>query len=151
MKMKVGMLLAGLAAAVASFGVLSPVGSASADDRAYAEFIGEVDAQYFYGPDVDAPRWLRYSIIVCAAKTLDLEVEQVKLGLRHGSSLKEIGIRVGVRPFLLESGILRCEANLLHRLVEAGELEGPQARRIYHFLSTHITRIINWSWDGPPA
>ncbi len=147
MKLKFGMLLAGLLVAVVSFGVLSPVGSASAEDD--PAISGEIDGAYFYGEDVDAPHWLRYSIVYCAAKTMGIEVDQVKLGLREGSSLKEIGIRVGVRPAQLENGILRCERNVLARLVNAGELEPQQARRIMNFVRSHITRIINWSWDGP--
>jgi hypothetical protein len=53
-----------------------------------------------------------------------------------------------VRPAALENGILRCEQHLLLRLVNAGELEPPEARRIFNFLREHITRIIHWSWDG---
>jgi hypothetical protein len=139
------MLVAGLTLAVVAFGVLSPTGSASAEEPATQ---GEIDAAYFFGPDVDAPRWLRYSIVYCAAKTMGLEVDQVKIGLRHGHSLKEIGIRAGVRPEALETGILRCEHGVLSRLVNAGELEPNEARRIMNFLRTHITRIINYSWDG---
>jgi hypothetical protein len=145
MKLRFGMLLAGLAVAVVSFGVLSPVGSAAAEEP---EMAGEVDAPYFFGDDAGMPQWLRYSIVYCAAKTMGVDVDQVKLGLRNGHSLKEIGIRAGVRPIALESGILRCEHNLLERLVSVGELDPPEARRIYEFLAAHITRIINYSWDG---
>ena len=145
MKTRIGMLLGTLALAVVSFGVLSPAGSAAAEEP---EMLGEIDAAYFFGEDAAMPPWLRYSIVYCAAKTMGLEVDQVKAGLRQGHSLKEIGIRAGVRPLQLESGILRCEHNLLERLVNAGELEPGEARRIFDFLSTHITRIINYSWDG---
>ena len=145
MKLRFGILLASLAFAVVSFGVLSPAGSASAQEP---ETMGEVDAAYFYGEDANVPRWLRYSIVYCAAKTMGIEVDQVKAGLRNGHSLKEIGIRAGVRPIALQNGILRCEHNLLERLVNAGELEPNEARRIFQFLTEHITRIINYSWDG---
>lgn len=146
MRAKFGVLVAGLAFALVAFGVLGPAGTASADDPANT---GEVDAAYFFSDDTNAPRWLRYSIIHCAAKTLDLDVDRVKLAMRQGHSLKEIGIRVGVRPVQLENGILRCEQQLLVRLVNAGELEPAEARRIFNFVRTHITRIINYSWDGP--
>jgi hypothetical protein len=139
------LFLAGLVFAVLGFAALSPAGGVSAQEP---EMAGEVDSAYFYGEDARVPSWLRYSIVYCAAKVMDLEVEQVKTGLRTGHSLKEIGIRAGVRPFTLESGILRCEHNLLERLVNAGELDPGEARRIYQFLTAHITRIINWSWDG---
>ena len=140
MKSRFGMVLAGLSLAVVTFGVLSPAGSAAAEEPAIA---GEVDAAYFYGEDAAMPRWLRYSIVYCAAETMGIDVDAVKLGLRSGQSLKEIGIRAGVRPVALENGILRCEHSLLERLVAAGELEPSEARRIMNFLSTHITRIIN--------
>ena len=145
MKTRIGMLFGAIALAVVSFGALSPASIVSAEEP---ETLGEIDAAYFFGPDADMPRWLRYSIVYCAAKTMDLEVDQVKIGLRHGHSLKEIGIRAGVRPLALENGILRCERNLLVRLVNAGDLEPGEARRIFNFLRTHITRIINYSWDG---
>jgi hypothetical protein len=147
MKTKIGLVFATFALAAISFGLLSPAGSAEADDPDDV-LLGEVDAAYFYGEDANMPRWLRYSIIFCAAKTLDLEVEQVKSGLRHGHSLKEIGIRAGVRPLQLENGILRCEQHLLLRLVNADKLEPGEARRIFNFLREHITRIINYSWEG---
>jgi hypothetical protein len=145
MKTRFGMFLAGLAIAVVTFGVLSPVGSAAAEEPATA---GEIDAAYFYGEDAAMPPWGRYSIVYCAAQTMGIEVDAVKMGLRDGHSLKEIGIRAGVRPVTLENGILRCEHSLLERLVAAGELEPHEARRIMNFLSSHITRIINYHWSG---
>jgi hypothetical protein len=145
MKTRIGIVFGALALAVMAFGAVSPAGRAAAEE---SETLGEVDAAYFYGEDAAMPRWLRYSIVYCAAKTLDIEVDQVKAGLRHGHSLAEIGIRAGVRPAALENGILRCEQHLLLRLVNAGELEPPEARRIFNFLREHITRIIHWSWDG---
>ena len=78
---------------------------------------------------------------------MNLEVRQVVLGLRNGHSLKEIGIRAGVRPERLENGILRCERALLSRLVEAGKLEPSDARRIWNYLENNITRIINFKWN----
>jgi len=144
MKKRFGMVVAGMTLAVVSFGVFSPAGSALAEDPA----IGEVDAPYFYSTDPDMPRWLRYSIIYCAAKTMGIEVEDVKLGLRHGNSLAEIGERVGVRPGVLAEGILRCEHGVLERLVNTTDLSPAEARRIFNFLESHIRQIINWSWDG---
>jgi hypothetical protein len=145
MKLRFGLLLAVLVLAVLGFVTLSPAGGVSAQEP---EMAGEVDGAYFYGEDAATPRWLRYSIVYCAAKVVDFDVDQVKAGLRNGHSLMEIGIRAGVRPFALESGILRCELNLLERLVNAGELNPGEARRIYQFLTAHIARMINWSTDG---
>ena len=135
MKLRFG-LLAGLLAVVMALGVLSPGGAAFAQEGP-----APPDPEPALEHDFDFWRW-RHSIIVCAAHVLDLDVEQVKLALRHGYSLKEIGIRVGVRPVVLEHGILRCERALLERLVNAGELDPGEARRIFHWFETHITRII---------
>jgi hypothetical protein len=146
MKSRLAILL-GVFAFIAGSLALGPAGGVAADDPP-PEVQGELDAPYFYGVDHDLPRWLRYSIVYCAAKTMDVEVEHVQVGLRNGHSLKEIGIRAGVRPFQLENGILRCEHHLLERLVNAGDLEPSEARRIHHFLRTHITRIINYTWEG---
>ena len=145
MKLGFAAAVAALVLGVLVFGALSSATTASAQEP---EMAGVVDAAYFYGEDAAMPSWLRYGIVYCAAKVMGLEVDQVKAGLRNGHSLKEIGVRAGVRPFVLEGGILRCEHNLLERLVNAGELEPGEARRIYQFLTAHITRIINWSWDG---
>ncbi len=71
--------------------------------------------------------------------------------LRHGYSLKQIGIRAGVRPVALEHGILRCEHAVLTRMVEHGDLEPGEARRIFNFLESHITRIINFQWNPRDA
>jgi hypothetical protein len=145
MKLGFAAALATLVLGVLAFGVLTSASTASAQEP---ELDGQVDGAYFYGEDAAVPHWLRYSIVFCAAKTMDLDVDRVKAGLRNGHSLAEIGIHAGVRPITLESGFLRCEHNLLERLVNAGELDPAQARRIYQFLTTHITRIVHWSWDG---
>ncbi len=148
MKLKIGMLVAGLAVAAVAIGVLSPVGSASAqDDPAMS---GDVDAQYFYSEDAGMPPRLRYSIVYCAAQTTGVDIETVKTDLRNGESLKQIGIDAGVRPVVLENGILRCEHGVLDHMVEAGKLDRLQAARIYTFLETHIVRIVNFTWDGTP-
>ena len=142
MGLKLG-LVAGIVTLVAAFGVLSLGATASAQERTAA---GQAD-ELSVSAGLQAPRWLRHSIIVCAARVMDLEVSQVQAGLRQGHSLKEIGIRAGVRPVQLENGILRCERALLERLVNAGRLEPAEARRIFNFLETHITRIINLTWN----
>jgi len=148
MKLKIGMLAAGLVAAVVSFGAFAPTGTAHAEER---DAVGEVDALLFIGADFQAPRWLRHSIVVCGAKTTHLEVEQVIVALRHGHSLKQIGLRAGVRPVALEHGILRCEQAVLARMVENGDLEPGEARRIFRFLESQITRIINFQWNPDDA
>ena len=134
--------LLGIAAAVTLFVAVSPAATSSA-----APNFDESQARLFDGDDTHPARWLRHSIIVCAAETMNLEVRQVVIGLRSGHSLKEIGIRAGVRPERLENGILRCERALLSRMVEAGELEPPEARRIWNYLEDHITRIISFKWN----
>ena len=85
MKLRFGMLLAGLAAVVASFAISGSSGVAYAQER---DAVSD-EALLFFGEDVDAPRWLRHSIVVCAAQTMHLEVSQVMSGLRHNHSLKE--------------------------------------------------------------
>ena len=139
---KLTTLLAGIAAAVMLLTAVSPATTSSA-----APGFDEAQARLFDGDTTHPARWLRHSIIVCAAETMDLEVRQVVLGLRNGHSLQEIGIRAGVRPERLENGILRCERALLSRMVEAGELEPSEARRIWNYLEDHITRIINFKWN----
>ena len=68
MKLRVGMLVAGLVAAVASLAVVGSSGAVYAEKR---DSQGEVDMLLFIGADFEAPRWLRHSIIVCAARTMD--------------------------------------------------------------------------------
>jgi hypothetical protein len=139
---KLTTLLAGIAAAAMLFIAVSPATMSSA-----APGFDESQAPLFDGDTTHPARWLRHSIIACAAETMNLEVRQVVLGLHNGHSLKEIGIRAGVRPEQLENGILRCERALLSRLVEAGELEPSEARRIWHYLEDHITPTINFKWN----
>jgi hypothetical protein len=144
MKLRFIWAAATIALAVLSLGVITGPGSASAAPRPAAD-PGPVLA--IDDHDFNVPAWLRRSIIRCAAETTDLDVAQVVYALREGHSLKEIGIRAGVRPALLEQGILRCERINLARLVEAGELSPTEARRINLFLENHITRIINFHWN----
>ena len=139
---KLTTLLAGIAAAVTLLVAIGPATMSSA-----APGFDESQARLFDGDDTHPARWLRHSIIACAAETMNLEVRQVVIGLRSGHSLKEIGIRAGVRPERLENGILRCERALLGRMVEAGELQPSEARRIWNYLEDHITRIINFKWN----
>ena len=143
MKLKIGLALAGLVAVVLSLGVGRPGGVAQAEEP---DGVRPLEAPAFDDYFMARP-WLRRSIIHCAAETMSLEVWQVVAGLRNGHSLKEIGIRAGVRPERLEYGILRCERGLLARLVETGQLEPGEARRIFNFLEAHITRIINFKWN----
>ena len=145
MKLRFAMLLAGLASRSCRSACLSPVGSASAEEPGIS---GEIDAAYFFGNDAGMPSWLRYSIVYCAAKTMNLEVDQVSWVCVTGSSLTEIGIRAGVRPDALATGILRCEHNLLDRLVNSGDLDPGAGSPDHDLPAPHIERIINYSWDG---
>lgn len=140
---KLGTFAAGVALAIAALGTLLPARGALAQ-----ETTPRTATVAPYGDAAGLPGWLRHSIVVCAAETMGLDVDQVLLGLRNGASLAEIGIRAGVHPAALEDGILRCERNLLARMVETGELRPAEARRIFNLLNDHITRIINASWDG---
>jgi hypothetical protein len=125
---KLTMLLGGIAAALLLVAAV-PSGTAAADPA-----FDEAQARLFDGDTTHPERWLRHSIVVCAAETMNLDVRQVVYGLRNGHSLKE-------------NGILRCERLLLDRLVEAGKLEPSEARRIWHYLEDNITRIINYKWN----
>jgi hypothetical protein len=149
MKFKIGMLFAGLVVAVAAIGVLNPIGMASAEDNPATT--GDVDVPYFFTGGASMPHWLRYGIVYCAARTTGLDIDLIKAGLRNGESLKQIAAQAGVRPVVLENGILRCERGVLDGLVDVGELDRLQAARIYTFLETHIARILNFTWDGPSA
>jgi hypothetical protein len=95
--------------------------------------------------------WLVQSIIAAAAHAIGIEVEEVKMGLRHGASLKEIAARHGVGPVDLAQGILRYERHYLHRLIEAGEITPRAAARVMHFLTEHIRLIINYHIPGAPC
>ena len=139
---KLTALLGAIAAAALLFTAISPSTTVAADPA-----FDEAQARLFEGDTTHPARWLRHSIVVCAAETMNLEVRQVVYGLRNGHSLKEIGIRAGVRPEKLENGILRCERLVLDRLVEAGKLEPSEARRIWRYLENNITRIINYKWN----
>jgi hypothetical protein len=120
-------------------GAFALTGVASAADPA------PVDESFGYGADhPDFPVWLRGSVIDCAAKTIGIPVEEVKAGLRHGHSLKEIAARHGVRPAALAKGILRCEDVFLTRLAQAGKITREQKVRLMHFLTRHIDEIISY-------
>jgi hypothetical protein len=152
MKLNFGLVVGGLVVAALGVGVLGSGGVASAE-RPHPPPPPPVA-----GPPPVAPvafveddfllrPWLRRSIIECAAKVMDLEVWQVVYGLREGHSLKEIGVRAGVRPERLEYGILRCERAVLAHMVETGQLQPEEARRIYNFLDNNIERIISFHWN----
>jgi hypothetical protein len=144
MKTKLGALALGLLATTAiAIGALGAATTASADDPQ----LESADAAIASGDHTRLPFWVKNSIVACAAKTMNERVAVVKAALRQGYSLKEIGIRHGVRPEALERGILRCERHFLDRLVEAGKLTRLEAHRIYDFIEDHITRIINFHYD----
>ena len=140
MKSKVGIFFVGMAALglllVGSFAQASPVGAEPPPLSAPPEVVVWHDG----GPYP----WLRESIILAAAHTIGISVEEVKHGLRAGHSLKEIAARHGVRPPELMRGILEFERHFLARKVAAGELTRPEAARILDFLTEHIERIINY-------
>ena len=144
MKTKLGALALGLLAITAiAIGALGAATTASADDPQ----LESADAAITSGDHTRLPYWVKNSIIACAAKTTNERVAVVKAALRQGYSLREIGIRHGVRPEALERGILRCERHFLDRLVEAGKLTRLEAHRIYDFIEDHITRIINFHYS----
>ena len=148
MKTKRGALALGLLAIVAiAIGALGAATAVSADDSQ----LESADAAIASGDHTRLPYWVKNSIIACAARTMDERVAVVKAALRQGYSLKEIGIRHGVRPEALENGILRCERHFLDRLVEAGKLTRLEAHRIYDFIEDHITRIINFHYSPDDA
>jgi hypothetical protein len=143
MKIKLGALAIGLLALSAlTLGVFGANTAAAADSG-----LESADAAIRSGDHTRLPYWLKNSIVACAAKTMDERVAVVKAGLRHGYSLKEIGIRHGLRPEALERGILHCERHFLDRLVHAGKLTRLEAARIFDFLEDHITRIINFKYS----
>lgn len=143
MNTRLGMAAAALMLAAASLGAVAGTGSALARE-ARPETVSASPERALQG----VPEWLQRSIIGCTAETTGLDAETVKLALRQGHTLAEIGIRAGIRPAELEAGILRCERNILVRMVQAGEIEPVRARRVFQFLSDNITRIINASWDA---
>ncbi len=141
MIVKLGALALGLLATTAiAFGALGGTASAAAEPESDS---AQIDAAIASGDHTRLPTWLRNSIIACAAETIDVSVSEVKAGLRHGYSLKEIATRHGVRPPELKRGILSCEQHLLLRMVEAGKLSRHEAHRILNFLEEHINQIIN--------
>ena len=144
MRSKLGGLALGLFATTAiAIGALGPATSAAAEPAPDAE----IDAAIAGNDHTRLPVWLRHSIIVCAAETIDVHVAAVKAGLRAGHSLKEIAARHGVRPAELKSGILACEWHFLARLVEADKLSRWQAYRVFEFIEDHIDRIINYHYN----
>jgi hypothetical protein len=144
MKTKLGALALGLLAVTAiAIGALSAVTTASAADPPP----DSPDAAIASGDHTRLPYWIKNSIIACAARTMNERVAVVKAALRQGKSLKEIGIRHGVRPEALERGILYCERHHLDRLVADGKLTRAEAARIFDFLENHITRIINYHYQ----
>jgi hypothetical protein len=97
------------------------------------------------GPD-DGYHWLRRSIIVAAADTIDVRPIVVIEALRNCHSLVELAARHEIRPTELARGILGYERHYLTRLVDAGILTRAEAARILNFLTEHIERIINFHY-----
>lgn len=126
-------------------GTLSGAATASAEPETDT---AQLDTAFATGDHDRLPAWLRHSIIVCAAETIDAPVSAVKAGLRAGFSLKQIAARHGVRPLELKRGILHCEAHFLHRAVLDGKLTRAEAARVYAFLEQHIERIINYHYES---
>ena len=108
----------------------------------------QIDIAIATGDHTRLPTWLRYSIIACAAETMDARVGAVKAGLRAGHSLKEIAARHGVREGELKRGILECEREFLWRLAGTDKLNRAEFYRVMYFLTTHIDRIVNYHY-GP--
>ena len=149
MKRKLGVLALGLLATTAlALGALGPGGSVAAEPETDS---AQIDLAIATGDHTRLPTWLRYSIIACAAETIEARVSTVKAGLRAGFSLKEIAARHGVRANELKRGILECERQLLWRLVEADKLNRAQFYRLMYFLTTHIDRIINYHYEPHDA
>lgn len=142
MKSKLGALALGLLATTAiAIGALGPTAGVAAQEP---ETDSAIDAAIDSNDHTRLPTWIRHSIIVCAAETIDVRVTTVKAGLRNGYSLKEIAARYEVRASELKRGILACEAAFLQRMVLNGNLTRWQAYRIFEFIEDHIERIINY-------
>jgi hypothetical protein len=139
MHLKIGMVLAAVLGMVLATAGFAGVARAQAQTP-------EADEELLILPpwgDEFRP-WLVNSIIAGAAHTIGIEVDEVKMGLRHGASLKEIASRHGVGPVELAHGILHYERHYLHRLIEAGEIKPHTAARVMHFLTEHIRLIFNY-------
>jgi hypothetical protein len=149
MKFKIGGLAIALLAMTAIvIGALGPATNAAADPESDS---AEIDIAIATGDFTRLPTWLRHSIIVCAAETMDARVSTVKAGLRAGYSLKEIAERHGVRAPELKRGILDCESHFLWRLVGTDKLNRAEYFRVMYFLTTHIDRIINHHYNPSDA
>lgn len=144
MKRKISALALGLLATTAlAFGALGPASGVAADPETDS---AQIDLAIATGDHTRLPTWLRYSIIACAAETIEARVSTVKAGLRAGYSLKEIAARYHVRENVLKRGILECERQFLWRLVETDKLNRAQFYRLMYFLTTHIDRIVNYHY-----
>lgn len=149
MKHKLGALALGLfAITVIAIGALGPAAGVAAEPETDS---AQIDLALALGDDTRLPTWLRHSIIVCAAETIDARVSTVKAGLRAGHSLKEIAARHGVRANELKRGILTCERELLWRLAGTDKLTRLQAYRIFSLLQANIDRIINFHYNPNDA
>ncbi len=145
MKRKLSALALGLLATTAlAFGALGPAGGVAADPETDS---AQIDLAIATGDHTRLPTWLRYSIIACAAETIEARVSTVWAGLRAGYSLKEIAARYQMRENELKRGILECERQFLWRLVETDKLNRAQFYRLMYFLTTHIDRIVNYHYS----
>ena len=148
MKLKIGLALSLLAVTAIAAAALGTATGAAADPETDS---AQIDIAIATGDFTRLPTWLRHSIVVCAAETIDARVSTVKAGLRAGYSLKEIAERHGVRAPELKRGILDCEREFLWRLVGTDKLNRAEFYRVMYFLTTHIDRIINYHYNPSAA
>jgi hypothetical protein len=120
-----------------AFGVLG-AGIASAE---------EPELEREFGPRP----WLRTAIVLAAAQTIGVPVDEVVEALRHGASLNEIGARHGVRPTELATGIIRHVHDILGNWVENGRITPEMARHGNSFVQSHIRLIINNHFEPGPG
>lgn len=137
-----------LATTAIAIGALGPASGAAADPETDS---AQIDIAIATGDHTRLPTWLRYSIVACAADTINVRVATVKAGLSAGHSLSEIAARYGVREPALERGILECERHFLWRLVETDKLNRAEFYRLMYFLTTHIGRIVNYHYSPNDA
>ncbi|HLF79229.1 MAG TPA: hypothetical protein VJB57_17245 [Dehalococcoidia bacterium] len=135
---KLAMFAAGLVVAGSlAFGVMG-AGVASAN---------EPELENEFGPRP----WLRHAIVLAAAQTIGVPVEQIQAAMQHGASLKEIGMRHGDRPAELSAGIVRHVHTILDNWVADGRITPEMARHGNQFVQSHIRLIINNHFEPGPG
>ena len=137
---KLGIFAAAVAGLALAFSVLAPLGVAQAEEP--PEPLPPVAFEH----ELHLRPWLRETIILSAAQTIGIPVEDVRLGLRNGASLSEIGVRHGVRPEVLARGIIRHEHDHIGDLVRNGRISPAEGRWAMAFVTGHIRLIINHKW-----